>query len=236
MKKIYKVTGMTCQHCARQITEKLNTIEGVEDAVISLEKNSVALKTAIEIPLVKLNSVLPDAYGIKEKEEVDLVQEKLETPSKLKQLKPLAFIFVYLIAATIGLHFSDWNTSNAMLDFMGLFFIVFSFFKLLDLKGFSRSFEMYDPLAKRIPGYGRIYPFLELILGLCFLLRFQLIPTLLSTVVILGITTIGVTQVLLNKRSIECACLGTVLKLPMTKATFIENTIMIAMACWMLFA
>ena len=41
-----------------------------------------------------------------------------------------------------------------MLDFMGLFFIVFSFFKMLDLKGFSQSFKMYDPLAKRIPVYG----------------------------------------------------------------------------------
>jgi hypothetical protein len=42
-------------------------------------------------------------------------------------------------------------------------------------------------------------------------------------------------QSLLNKRQIQCACLGTALKLPMTQATFIENAIMIAMALAMLF-
>jgi hypothetical protein len=36
---------------------------------------------------------------------------------------------------------------------MGLFYIVFSFFKFLDLKGFSVSFRMYDPLAKALPVY-----------------------------------------------------------------------------------
>ena len=46
--------------------------------------------------------------------------------------------------------------------------------------------------------------------------------------------TIGVTQILINKKSIQCACLGTTLKLPMTEATFIENIIMIAMAISML--
>jgi hypothetical protein len=58
---------------------------------------------------------------------------------------------------------------------------------------------------------------------------------LVVTLVILGATTIGVVQSLLNKRQIQCACLGTALKLPMTQATFIENAIMIAMAIGMLF-
>jgi hypothetical protein len=44
-----------------------------------------------------------------------------------------------------------------------------------------------------------------------------------------------VTNTLLNKKKISCACLGTALKLPMTEATFIENTVMIVMAVIMLF-
>lgn len=121
-----------------------------------------------------------------------------------------------------------------MLDFMGLFYIVFSFFKMLDLKGFSESFKMYDPLAKRIPIYGWIYPFIETVLGLLFLMRFELNIALIVTLFVLGITTIGVTKTLLDKKSIRCACLGTALKLPMTEATFIENAIMIIMAILML--
>jgi hypothetical protein len=54
------------------------------------------------------------------------------------------------------------------------------------------------------------------------------------TLVVLGVTTIGVTKTLLDKKSIRCACLGTALKLPMTEATFIENAIMIVMAVFML--
>jgi hypothetical protein len=123
---------------------------------------------------------------------------------------------------------------EVMLDFMGLFYIVFSFFKMLDLKGFPDSFRMYDPLAKKVPIYAVIYPFIETALGIMFLLRFEIKIALVATLIILGITTIGVTKTLLDKKSIRCACLGTALKLPMTEATFIENAIMIVMALTML--
>ena len=65
-------------------------------------------------------------------------------------------------------------------------------------------------------------------------MRFQLNWALVLTLLILGLTTIGVVRVLLQKRQIQCACLGTALKLPMTEATFIENAVMIAMALFML--
>jgi hypothetical protein len=93
---------------------------------------------------------------------------------------------------------------------------------------------MYDPLAKRLGVYGWMYPFIELTLGLLFLLRIAVPTTLVATLLILGITTIGVTRSLLSKQEIQCACLGTALKLPMTEATFIENAIMIAMAVFMI--
>ena len=117
-----------------------------------------------------------------------------------------------------------------MIDFMGLFFIVFSFFKFLDYKNFPNSFSMYDPLAKNIPIYGWIYPFIETMLGIMFLSRINIILSLVLTIGILGITTIGVIKVLYNKENIQCACLGTAIKLPMTIATLIENGIMIVMA------
>lgn len=113
---------------------------------------------------------------------------------------------------------------------MGLFFIVFSFFKMLDLKGFPGSFSMYDPLAKRLPLYAQVYPFIEVALGLMFLMRYQISIALIITIFVLGITTIGVAQTLFNKKAIRCACLGTALNLPMTEATFVQNTIMLIMS------
>ena len=115
-------------------------------------------------------------------------------------------------------------------------FITFSFFKILDIKGFSMSFKMYDPLAKKAPIYGYIYPFIEVILGMMFLIRYEVNTALILTVIVLGITSIGVTQTLINKRSIKCACLGTTLNLPMTEATFIENALMIIMALILLYS
>ena len=144
-------------------------------------------------------------------------------------------IFGYITIAAIFSAINPWNTSDFMLNFMGLFYIVFSFFKLLDVKGFAMSFGMYDPLSKVIPTYGFVYPFIELALGIFFLMRFQIFVSLAITLIILGITTVGVAKSLLDKKSIQCACLGSVLNLPMTKATFIENSIMILMAILMIF-
>ena len=149
---------------------------------------------------------------------------------------PLFLILGYITVAAILLNYKPWDLGEAMFDFMGLFYIVFSFFKLLDLKGFPDSFRMYDPLAKVVPAYGWVYPFIETALGLMFLFRCQTEVALMTTIVVLGITTIGVTKTLLDKKSIQCACLGTALKLPMTQATFIENAIMLVMAFWMLFS
>ena len=105
---------------------------------------------------------------------------------------------------------------------------------MLDLKGFPESFKMYDPLAKRLPIYGKVYPFIETGLGLMLLMRFEVKIALIITLFVLGATTVGVTKTLFDRKSIRCACLGTVLNLPMTEATFIENVIMIVMAISML--
>ena len=93
---------------------------------------------------------------------------------------------------------------------------------------------MYDPLAKNLPIYGWVYPFIETALGLMFLFKIEIYLAIFLTVIFLSITTVGVVKVLSNKEEVQCACLGTALKLPMTKATFIENSVMIIMAMFFL--
>jgi hypothetical protein len=89
-------------------------------------------------------------------------------------------------------------------------------------------------LAKFLPFYGWVYPFVELTLGVLFLMQWEVQLALWMTLGILSITTLGVVKVLLSKQQIQCACLGSVLNLPMTEATLIENAVMIGMAGWML--
>lgn len=236
MKHIYSITGMTCMGCVASVQEKLSKVDGVKNIAIDLENAEAEISMEKYIPLNILKSALPEKYAISEKgnHTSEMIGTSTEEKSKLQQLKPLLLIFLYLFAAAFLLNYKDWNLNSAMLDFIGLFYIVFSFFKLLDLKGFPESFRMYDPLAKIIPAYGWIYPFIELTLGLMFLMRFEISIALIATILILGTTTVGVTKTLLDKKSIRCACLGTALKLPMTEATFIENAIMLVMAITML--
>lgn len=233
----YTVTGMTCNGCKTSVEDTLNALEHVENATVNLEKNEATIEMSQHISTEKLQKALPEKYTISEQKERNVFNTstiKEEEKSDLQQLFPLFLIFVYIIGASVLLNYKPWDTNGFMFDFMGLFYVVFSFFKFLDLKGFPESFKMYDPVAKVVPVYGWIYPFIELALGLLFLMRIQIPIALIITLIILGITTIGVTKSLLSKKSIQCACLGTALKLPMTKATFIENSIMIIMAVMML--
>ncbi len=231
MKHTYAVTGMTCNGCKSSVEKAILNLREVDKVEVDLNDHSVSVHSEKPLPLEYIQGVLPEKYAMTDLNMVDL---EGSTKSELKQLKPLFLIIGYISMAAVGLHYKSWDWDAFMLDFMGLFYIVFSFFKLLDLKGFPESFRMYDPLAKALPAYATIYPFIEVALGLLFLLRVQVTLALVATIVILGITTVGVTRSLSSKRAIECACLGTALKLPMTKATFIENVIMILMAIIML--
>ena len=227
---------MTCGNCKAKVTDTLERIEGVQSVEVDLASKSATIDMDKHIPLKTMRNALPDKYTITEKD-VDMPTsgfEDMVEKSKLQQLKPLFIILGYITTASVLLHREDWNLGEMMIDFMGLFFIVFSFFKMLDISGFASSFSMYDPIASKVPYYGRMYPFLETILGLMLLFRYQVDIALLATIVLLGITTYGVTKTLLAKRAIKCACLGTALDLPMTEATFIENAIMIVMLVIML--
>lgn len=238
MTHVYTVTGMTCSGCKASVEKAIQSIDSVTDVSVNLEQSEAVVSMTKHISIKKLQDALSDKFQIFEtntsKNLFDTIDIQENNSSQLRQLFPLFLIFGYITAIAILLNIRAWDTSNFMLDFMGLFYFVFSFFKLLDLKGFIESFKMYDPLAKVVPKYGVVYPFIELGLGLLFITRVQIPLALIITIIILGITTFGVTKTLLDKKSIQCACLGTTLKLPMTKATFIENTIMIIMAVWML--
>lgn len=241
MKHIYTLEGMTCGGCLASVEKNLIEIEDVTNVFVDLKEGEAIITMNAHIATAVLQKALPKKFKISKKvvhKEVAFADTSFvsleEEKSKLAQLKPLLIIIFYITTASILLNYKEWFLGEFMLDFMGLFYIVFSFFKMLDLNGFKMSFGMYDPIAKKVPFYGKIYPFIETLLGLMFLMRFEIDIALIVTLIILGVTTIGVTRALLDRKSIRCACLGTALKLPMTEATFIENAIMILMAVLML--
>ena len=223
---------MHCSACVNKIQTALSSVEGVYKVDVDLASKGATI-TGTAQPEVLIQAVKDVGY---KPLVFDNPQEnpKIETVSQIQELFPLFLIFFYITVFSIIINRTNFQLDSFMYDFMGLFYIVFSFFKFLDYKNFPSTFSMYDPIAKIFPLYGWMYPFIETILGLFFLLRIQLFISLCVTIIILGITTIGVARSLMNKSNIQCACLGTALKLPMTKATFIENFIMIIMAVWMI--
>ncbi|MGB0256478.1 MAG: heavy-metal-associated domain-containing protein [Flavobacteriaceae bacterium] len=228
MKQEFIIEGMTCDNCKKKVIASLVSIEGVAHAVVDRENGLAQLQADRIVTKAELEKALDAKYAI--------VSKAVKQPStKLKELYPLFLILSYVIAGSIYLTPSPFEVDEFMLNYMALFLIVFSFFKFLDYQGFPSSFANYDPLARQVPIYGKIYPFIETLLGVAFLLRYQLDAALWITVVLLSITTIGVIQSLVNNRQIECACLGTVLKLPMTEATLIENSLMLLMAGGLIF-
>lgn len=149
---------------------------------------------------------------------------------------PLALVVLFLLGgATIltardgTLHLGVW-----MQLFMGGFFLAFSFFKLLNLRGFVDAFMTYDVLAQRSRYYAVAYPFIELGLGIAYVTGVYPLATYSVTVAIMLIGIVGVTAALRQNRPIQCACLGTVFNLPMSKVTFFENASMAAMAFGMI--
>ena len=224
----YKISGMTCSSCVATVTKAIESIRNVKNVTVSLDPGLAVIESNEDFSIDVIHSVLPDKFSVKPFK----YYEDMNTDDKesfLAKLFPLILILSYISLTSIIINFGR-SLDDLMMDFMGIFFIVFSFFKFLDYKSFPNSFAMYDPLAKALPLYGWIYPFIETILGLMFLFRFQLFTSIIITILLLSITTYGVVNVLKNKQTIQCACLGTAIKLPMTIATLIENGIMIIMA------
>ena len=228
MKTTFKISGMTCNGCRSTVENKLSSLDGVDNVQVNLTNGEAIVYSKNPISFSLISNSLPSKYRVIRN--IPDQDNEIIKSNKIKQLKPLFIILGYISVTSILLNFRNWNSTNAMLDFMGLFYIIFSFFKILDIKGFSISFRMYDPLAKQVTVYGSIYPFIEVLLGIMFLTRFEVKTALILTIIFLGITTIGVTQTLINNKSVKCACLGTTLNLPMTEATLIENALMIIMA------
>jgi YHS domain-containing protein len=148
---------------------------------------------------------------------------------------PLALIFSgVFLAAFIKYMFTGSSISDAMYDFMGMFFVVFAGFKLLDVKGFAEAYATYDIVAKKSRAYAAAYPFIELALGLAYLIRWNVDAVNWATFILMSVSSIGVIQAVKTKRKIQCACLGTKIKLPMTKITLLEDILMAVMALGMI--
>lgn len=164
-----------------------------------------------------------------------VVEDKGLGPLTWRSYMPLIVIFALLLAGSFAATWSDLTLASFVQAFMAGFFIVFAGFKLLDLKGFAEGYSTYDLLASRWMGYGYIYPFIELAFGLLTLTGFHSAGLLWVELLVMLFSGLGVAIKLLKKEEFMCACLGTFLKVPLTKITLLEDFGMAALAGLLLF-
>lgn len=243
MTHTFEVKGMTCEACEYKIQHLFSEIEGVKSVMVDRTTNSATVEMEKHIPLSNFQEVVKPypKYLVNENAVAPKFIEEEAPKTWFETYHPLLLIFLFITGVSIIksfhsdifeiVHFSWMHFMN---NFMAGFFIVFSFFKFLNLKAFAESYAMYDLLAMRTPAYGFVYPFIELGLGLAYLTSFQSEFTNWATIIIMGFSSIGVIQSVMDKRKIRCACLGTVFNLPMSTVTIIEDLLMVGMAVLML--
>lgn len=230
---------MTCNGCAAKAKSELLKLGDVAEANVQLKAPQATITMQKHIPVQQLQNALNKAgnYTITEADG-GMHHASMQEEKKLwlQTYKPILLIFGYLlIISTITASFSsgfDWM--KVMRVFMSGFFLAFSFFKMLDLNGFADNYSSYDIIARRFRTWGFMYAFIELLLGIAYAANFQPVVTNVVTLLVMSVSIIGVLQTVLNKRKIQCACLGAVFNLPMSTVTIIEDALMIVMSAAML--
>lgn len=234
-------TNLNCASCVASVKPHLDREQSVERWEVdttSLDKVLTVVGANVDEDSVKA-AVSRAGFQLKGKIP-PINQSAVNTSPPVEKSEvtylPLVLLLSFLIGLVgiVELRMGSFVWPRAMQNFMGGFFVAFAFFKLLNIQGFADTYRMYDVVAKRIPAYGYVYPFIELLLGIAYLTGVQPFATNLVTVVVMTISAIGVVQSLLQKRKIRCACLGTVFNLPMSTVTLIEDVLMIVMAAVML--
>lgn len=230
---IYHIKGLTCVACKYKVEHILGEIDGVKSVDADFTTGITKIVSDRNIPISKYTDVLSatNKYSISDNNAVVSIETKKD--SFFSTYKPIFLVFIYI--SFVSFLCSNMDAMKWMQYFMAGFFLVFSFFKLLDLSGFAKSYAMYDILAKNINIWGFIYPFVELFLGIAYAISFELYITNIITLVVMSIGSIGVIISVFSKKEIRCACLGSVFNLPMSSITIIENSLMILMAILMLF-
>lgn len=235
----YTLTGMTCTGCQAKVEKLLAAVPGVRNITTDLAEGEATVEMDRDIPTMDLQTAL-SGYPKYRLAEFRSSQEKYSSPSQdssvpkswLATYKPILLIFCYItvISVIAGSLPNGFDGMLTMRIFMSGFFLVFSFFKMLDLEAFAESYAMYDVIAGRFKYWGYAYAFLEAALGIAFALNFQPILTNSLTLLVMSISIVGVLQSVLSGRKIRCACLGAVFNLPMSTVTIVEDALMIAMS------
>ena len=133
MKSVYKIIGMTCQGCADSIQSAISSKSFAISAHVNLKSAQLTLESNSVIDLKELNSAISDLGTYK------ILNNKPILPLSLMQYfiekKPILIALTVVVLSSLSIQLSNENFSlnNWFISYMGIFFLIFSFFKLLNV-------------------------------------------------------------------------------------------------------
>jgi len=234
MKYKFFIHGISCASCVEKITKQL--INEINAFNLSFSSNNTELEfeSNVDMDIQKLNLMLAKIgnYTLDTKDNANMAHSQNKTLDN-SSYKPIYLILAYLLAINIIICYKGmWM--DFMANFMASFFLVFSFFKMLDLKGFANGYASYDIVAKKFHSYGYIYPFLELGFGFSYMIFPENIYLNIVVFLVMLISTIGIIKAKLTKQKFYCVCIGTLLKVPLGSLAIIEGVSMVLMSLLMI--
>lgn len=155
--------------------------------------------------------------------------------TKLEYLKFIGVMLLITALAYIWAPSDNITVFTFMESFMGVFFVVFAAFKLINIREFAYGFQSYDIIAKKSLAYAFSYPFLQLLFGVLYLAGSG--NSLVLNVVVLVVSlvsSIGVAKSIMSKEDVHCVCLGNIIRLPLSRISFVEDVGMALMAIAMI--
>lgn len=220
----FSIRGISC---IQKISTLLSNDFNATNINFSKNNSIIEFESSIPTDVKQLNISLATIgnYSVSELTEDNTQVVPINREDK-PSYKPIYMIFAYLILVNFVISARNMQSGS----FMASFFLVFSFFKLLDLEGFAGGYSSYDLIAKKFYRYGYVYPFIELGFGFGYLIFPQYLYFNLAVFVLMLISSIGVIKAKFSKHKFYCACVGTFLKVPLGSIAIIEDLLMTIMA------
>ena len=161
-----------------------------------------------------------------------------------EQNKPSYGPIIKIFGATLLMAFTmqtetffNLNIVQLVKQFFAFSMCVLAILKIRDSASFVNQFITYDLLAMRFIGYGTIYPFLELLVGLGMLSKLYPFAIGFLSLCIGLIGSISVIKaVYFEKRNLRCACVGGNSNVPLGFVSLVENFMMVTMGLGAIFS
>lgn len=163
---------------------------------------------------------------------------KKPDPKEGETYQPVVAVFAVTFCMALT---SNWAMGQAfsvirILElFIAFSMCVLGILKLRDLLSFATGFVQYDLLARRYVPYSYVYPYVEAGAGVFMIAG---LATWVAAPAALFVSTVGAVSVFkavyIEKRDLNCACVGGGSSVPLGFISLTENLMMIVMSIWMM--